>query len=738
MNEFIEQFILESRELVEQASVALSALEQAPQDAERIDATFRAVHTLKGGAAIVDFFPMERAVHAAEDALSAVRSGQRALTAALVGDCFACLDQVSRWLDSMEQSGELPVGADAQADEFVARMAATADQRGVAPVTKRTDYSWLDDLSRRNASLRSQARTAVRFAPHAASFFQGEDPLALLASMPGLLSMELATVQQPAALDELDPFQCMLIVTALSAASADEVSAHFQGQAGECDVRTLDAEASGSAGALTEHARKLLEAQIRLLDVPQSTTFAGRVAAAGAVAANVLRFCRRVADADLIARASERSLSENNVQHLQEAIAKVLVPAAAPMPPLATDVPEQAQPEVSARSLRVDAERVDALVRLTGELTVVKNAIGHVLRLAEAEAGSHANTIAGALSGPHRNLDHLIGELQSAVLSIRVVPLRAVLQRFPRLVREISTGLDKPVRLLIEGDDTEADKAIVEMLFEPLLHILRNAMDHGIESANVRHARNKPAVATLRIRAARQGGHVLVEVEDDGGGVDVERVRAVAKQRGVASAEVLDAMSDEQIIDLVFAAGFSTASRVTGLSGRGVGMDAVRNAVERVGGRVSIDSRAGLGASVKLLLPFSVMLTHVMTVEAGGQLFGIPFDAVVETLSVPTEHISGVGAAMAMVRRNRTLPLFELASLLEAQTPPRGGREALIVVATIAGHLGGLLVDRLGERMEVMLKPLDGLLAGLPGIAGTTILGDGRVLLVLDLPEVLR
>ncbi len=734
MNEFIEQFILESRELVEQASAALLALEQAPLDPERVDATFRAIHTLKGGAAIVDFFAMERAVHAAEDALSAVRSGHRSLTTALVADCFACLDQVGRWLDSMEQSGELPVGADAQADKFIARMAAAADQQGVAPPATGPDRNWFDELLKRNPKLRSQARAVVRFTPHPASFFQGEDPLALLASMPGLLSMELQTGDQPPALDEFDPFQCILVVTAFSTAAADEVSAHFRGQTGECEVRTLDTEASGSAGVLTGHARKVLEAQIRLLDEQQGATFAGRVASAGLVAANVLRFCRQIADADLITRATEQSLGQKNARYLQEAIAKALAPTPASAPQLAAEVSEQAQPEVAARSLRVDAERVDALVRLTGELTVVKNAIGHVLKLAEADT----NTIAGALAGPHRDLDHLIGELQNAVLSIRVLPLRAVLHRFPRLVREISTGLDKPVKLLIEGDDTEADKAIVEMLFEPLLHIVRNAMDHGIEAANVRRERNKSAVATLRIRAARQGGHVLVEVEDDGGGVDVARVRAVANQRGVASAEALDAMTDEQVIDLIFAAGFSTATQVTGLSGRGVGMDAVRSAVERVGGRVTIDSRSGLGATVRLLLPFSVMLTHVMTVEAGGQMFGIPFDAVVETLSVPAEQILGVGAARAIVRRNRTLPVFALADLLEVRDQRRAEREALIVVASVAGHLGGLLVDRLGDRMEVMLKPLDGLLAGLPGIAGTTILGDGRVLLVLDLPEVLR
>jgi two-component system chemotaxis sensor kinase CheA len=732
MNEFITQFVLESRELVEQATAALLALEQSPLDTERVDAAFRAIHTLKGGAAIVDFFAMERAVHAAEDALSAVRSGQRSLTAALVGDCFACLDQVSRWLDSMEQSGELPVDADPRADDLIGRIAA-AERRNLE-----RDANWFEDLSQCKEELRSQARTIVRFTPHSASFFRGEDPLALVAALPGLLSMSLAPVAQWPSLNALDPFECLLVVTAFSAASADAVRAHFQGHAGKCEIHALGeevmaAEMGGTTGVLTKPSRELLGAQIALLDTEQAATFVGRVASAGQVAVNVLRYCRQSASADRVAHATEQSLSKKDARYLQEAITNILAPAPAPAAPLAASLPEPSQPEAVARSLRVDTERIDTLVRLTGELSVVRNAIGHVLRLAAASA----NSMAGTLKGPHGDLDHLIGELQRAVLGIRVLPLRTVLQRLPRLVREISAGLDKPVKLLIEGDDTEADKAIVEMLFEPLLHIVRNALDHGIEAADVRRERNKPAVATLQIRACRRGGHVLVEVEDDGGGVDVARVRAVAKERGVASSETLDAMADAQIIDLVFAAGVSTASQVTGLSGRGVGMDAVRAAVERVGGQVAIDSRPGLGATIKLMLPFSVMLTHVMTVEAGGQMFGIPLDAVIEAISVPTEAIVGVGAARAIVRRDRTIPVFELAGLLQVREQRRDSHDALIVIATVAGQWGGLHVDRLGERAEVMLTPLDGLLSGLPGITGTTILGDGRVLLVLDLAEVL-
>jgi two-component system, chemotaxis family, sensor kinase CheA len=736
MNEFIEQFILESRELIEQASAALAALEKSPQNAEQVDATFRAIHTLKGGAAIVEFFAMERAVHVAEDALSAVRSGQRVLTPALIAHCYACLDLVSRWLDAMEQSGEVPVDADPQADHFIASIGAP-DDRSIQSDRKTTDRNRRDgdslaSLPDRDARFRSRAKTTVRYVPHPDSFLRGEDPLELIAALPGLLSLELERLEQ-APLSDFDPFRCSLAMTALSSASVHVVSGHFHGHADQCEIRTLDTLTSAVGASLTENARRLLEAQIALLDERESATFIGRSASAGAVVANVLRSLDQPSNADLILRATEQSLAERTTQILRDAIAKALT-SASDAPLAAATIPAQGPVENVARTLRVNAERVDALVRLTGELTVVKNAIGHVLKLAEADA----NTMASALKRPHTDLDHLIGELQRAVLGIRVLPLRTVLQRLPRLVREISSSLDKPVKLLIEGDETEADKAIVEMLFEPLLHIVRNAMDHGIESPTVRRERNKPAVATVRLHASRQGGHVLIEVDDDGGGVDVERVRTVAKERGVVSADACDAMNDEQIVELVFAPGFSTASQITGLSGRGVGMDAVRTAAERVGGTVSIVSRPGLGTSVKLVLPFSVMLTRVMTVEAAGQLFGIPLDAVIETMSVPAQSLAGIGAARAIVRRNRTLPVFELANLMQVRGPVRETEEVTIVVAAVAGQLGGLQVDRVGERMEIMLKPLDGLLTGLSGIAGTTILGDGRVLLVLDLAEVLQ
>jgi two-component system chemotaxis sensor kinase CheA len=247
-------------------------------------------------------------------------------------------------------------------------------------------------------------------------------------------------------------------------------------------------------------------------------------------------------------------------------------------------------------------------------------------------------------------------------------------------------------------------------------------------------------MATISMRASRQGGHIHIEVEDDGAGIDLARIRQKATERGLIEAARLDVMSDAEVAELIFAPGLSTTEAVTDLSGRGVGMDVVRTAVERMGGRVSVDSRRACGTCVKLTLPFSVMMTRVVTAEVSGQIFAIPIENVIETLSVSIDEIKSVGAAEVIVRRDRTIPIYDLAELLCLPTTQTDDerKEVVVLIGSVAGHLGGIRVDRLGERLEIMLKPLDGLLASVPGITGTSILGDGRVLLVLDLAEVFQ
>jgi len=634
MNELLEQFLLESRELAGQATDGLLSLERAPDDAGLLDAVFRALHTLKGGAGIVEFPAMERALHAAEDALSAARSGTRPLTPQLTDACLACLDQVLQWLDVLEHTGELPTeGSGQQAELVLARF-------DVAP----------------SHELHPQPVTA----PPSAG--------------------------QPAA----------------------------------------------GAGILPALAREVLQAQ---LEVTRQGVAQGYLASAAVTASNVLQSLGRNEEAhklaELAAAEHPQQLAAALARHLQHLLAhdsaELHDPAAA-----AEAFPPQHGPAM--RTLRVEAGRIDALVRLAGEFTVAKNALAHASGLASAQG----NALAPVLTAQQAALESLVARLQRAVLDLRVLPLRVVFQRFPRLVREISATLGKRVELKISGGETEADKAIVEMLAEPLLHLVRNALDHGVEEPAVRAAQGKPPVATVRMLASRQGDQVVIEISDDGAGMDSQRIARVALERGLVTAEALDGMSGEEVLDLAFAPGFSTTEAVTAISGRGVGMDAVRTAVERMGGRVTLQSQPGRGTTVRCTLPFSVMVTKVMSVEAGGQMFGIPLDAIVETIRVPRSSLGAIGAARAIVVREQTIPVLNLGQMLGDAGAARDTEEATIVIAGVAGQYCGLDVDALGERLEVMLTPLEGLLGGTPGVTGTTVLGDGRILLVLDVAELLQ
>ena len=731
MNEFVEQFLVESREHIEQATADLLALEKTPDDRERLDSAFRAFHTLKGSAGIVDFTAMAHVVHAAEDVLSEARTGARAITPGSIGDCLACLDQVIRWLDAMAVTGALPPAATAEADAIVERFARGASGRAATwPKPRSMPASWEEELRETVGGIGAKARTAVRYIPQADCFYAGEDPFARVATLPGLLAIDAAPALPWPPLDVLDPFACNLVVMALTASPRSEVIAAMADVMSQCDVQELVDERVEDDRKIPLQAREILQAQMNLLGETGAHGAVGRVASAGVAATNVLRYLRRPVDADNVARALDATLQDGDPRALRAAIGLALNQA----PPAATTPSAPIEAQGPARTLRVDAARIDALVNLTGELIVAKNSIGHAVKLGE----ENDSALTAMLKDRFATLDHLIGELQRSVLGMRVLPLRQAFQRLPRLLREMSTDLGKPARLDVEGAETEADKAIVEMLFEPLLHVLRNAMDHGIEDAATRAERRKASVATIGLRAGREGEHVVVELSDDGAGIDVARIRQVALERSIVSDELLAGMSDQEIVNMIFEPGFSTAREVTGLSGRGVGMDAVRAAVGRLGGQVGVESHAGQGTTVRFTLPFSVLMTRVMVVGAAEQRFGIPLDAVMETLRIEADRIVPIGGTFAVVLRNRTIPVLALSDALGLEQDERGTPEATLVVTNINGLHSALRVDRVGERMDVMLKPFDGLLAGMRGIAGSTLLGDGSVLLVLDLGELFR
>jgi two-component system chemotaxis sensor kinase CheA len=504
------------------------------------------------------------------------------------------------------------------------------------------------------------------------------------------------------------------------------------------------------AGRLSPLAREILEGQRTILEMATADdVFASRLTAVSRTVANVLLGHARHDDIAAWTAATDAALDAGNAAPALAALSHLLEQAP---PPVAADGPDATPTNATAvalpgheqrpsanRVLKVEQSKVDALMNLIGELVVSKNSLPFLAKRAEEVHGSRE--MAREIKDLYGVVDRLAQEMQTAIMAVRMLPVSEVFERFPRLVRDVARKLGKRVELVMEGEDTAADKNIIEVLGDPLLHIIRNSLDHGIESPEEREATGKPPSATVRIRAFQESDQVVIEVIDDGRGIDPEKIRAAAIAKGLLDAERAAQLSDQQAVNLVFAAGFSTAAKVSDLSGRGVGMDVVVTTVEKAGGAVSLTSVKGEGTTVRLSLPLSMAVTRVMMVEAaGGMLFGIPMDHIAETVRVARHQVRRIKQAEAFVLRETIVPLLRLDRLMGMEPQVWFGdsdQEEAVLVVRVGHSLTGLVVDHFREGMDIILKPFDGILAGIPGYAGTALLGDGRVLLVLNLKELL-
>ena len=414
--------------------------------------------------------------------------------------------------------------------------------------------------------------------------------------------------------------------------------------------------------------------------------------------------------------------------------------AAFASPPSTTTVngASQAASERAAdRVLRVSEAKIEALVNLAGELLVARNALSYSVRQVERSLDD-SSEVARSIQRDRDAIDRLVTELHGSVLQLRMVPVAQLFGSFPRLVRDVARQLDKKVTLVTSGETTEVDKTIMDRLFEPMVHLVRNALDHGIEDPEQRRAAGKSEAAKISIAASRNGDRLLVEVTDDGRGIDPAIVRRKASERQILPPDEVAALTDEAAVDLVFSAGFSTAAIVSDISGRGFGMDVVRTAIEQIGGRVSLESKVGTGTTVRLDLPMNIAMSRIMVVEAGGQSFGIAMEAVSETVRVPPDRVSTIKNNDGFVLRDRVVPIISLAELMQLPGRKRDAADPrLLVVMEAAGRIAAFEIDAVRDRLDVVLKPMQGLLSGARGYAGTTLLGNGQVLLVLDMKEIL-
>ncbi|MDQ7074841.1 MAG: chemotaxis protein CheA [Gammaproteobacteria bacterium] len=391
--------------------------------------------------------------------------------------------------------------------------------------------------------------------------------------------------------------------------------------------------------------------------------------------------------------------------------------------------------EVVSKTLKVDQQRIDALMDLVGELVVAKNALPFLAKRAEEHFG--VRQLAKEIKSQYTVINRLSEELQGAMMQIRMVPISTVFQRFPRLVRDLSRKLGKQVELKVEGEETEADKNVVENLADPLIHLVRNSLDHGLESAEERRAAGKPASGTIILRALGQDDQVVIEISDDGRGIDPEKIKKKAYQNGLLDEQSLDNISDHEALQLIFSAGLSTAEAVSDLSGRGVGMDVVRSVIQAAGGSVEVSSELGQGSTVRLSLPLSMAVTRVMMIEVAGQSYGISMENIVETVRVPREAVQRIKQSEALVLRERLIPLFSLRALLQLPARAQPPEEIAVLVMMLGKEEVALVIDEFHEGIDIIQKSLEGVMAHYPCYSGATLLGDGRVLLVLNTPELL-
>ena len=719
MDALTEQFLLEARELTAHAAEDLVALERNPADRARIERLFRAVHTLKGSAGIMELAPMSSLMHAAEEVLEAWRSEESQPSADLIDWALEGLDLTEVWLDYYETSGHLPPGADEQARSLIARQNGTSGQP--EPGIAAPPPDWVRAMLARSGQGAAGPLVAVEYLPGARCFFNGDDPIGLLRRMPGLLALRVEPREPWGPLDAVDPFACNLRLRAVSRGPIAEVQALVRFVSDQVWIEAVDPpQAAGPDPALLA---AILAEQVQLLE-----TSAGEEAMAGlleSAARTAAAACRHGGD-------PERALRI-------EAAGATALATGDPEPLVAvlqSRPPKDKGPETTTApgvALRVDPARMDDLADLVGEIIVARNALGFLID--QGEAGMPTADLLRVLRVRGAEIERLTTRLQQSVTGLRLLPLAPVFRRFPRLVRETARTLGKKVALVTQGDDTQVDKAVVDTLFEPLLHLVRNALDHAIESPEERRAAGKPEEGVISMAASLRGERVVIEVTDDGRGMDHGAIRRTAVARGLLSEEDVAALSGPEALRLVLRPGFSTASQVSDLSGRGVGMDVVRAAVEAMGGRVDLSSRPGQGTTCRLDLPVSMSLTRVLVVRVGAERFGLPMDRVAEVLRLPRQAIQEVHGGRAFVLRGRTVPLMTLADLLGL--PDVDGADEVPTLAVFTGQeLVGIAVDGFEERLDAALRPPDGLLAAMPNLLGTTLRGDGRVLLVLD-PEAL-
>ena len=674
-------FVDESLEQIERLEQGLLELEQGEPRADLINEVFRAAHTLKGSAATIRHARMAGLTHAAESVLGAVRDGRLDGLQSFMSTLLAAVDVLRVLVAEVGVGETLTDEAEPMADTL-GRQLASAFDRGAA----------LDGGAGRGVAGAVGGGTVDRVVPAAPT-------PGTAAIMPPGTSLVRCTA------DPASPWKAVRLLQALLEADdsgvllgADPPRERLEA-AEEIESLLLTVSAEGEPlQALVGRLASLDELRVEV--VPPSETQAVRAVE------------RRKVDLGPEARGAT---SEERLEIAGERL-------------------KQAQ-----QTVRIDVGRLDELMNLVGELVVYKTTALRQARDVAARLGAD-DPLASEMDRTGQEFVRIASQLQDQVTRLRMLPIETVFNRFPRVVRDLSVRLGKEVELVVEGKETELDRSILEQVGDPLGHLVRNALDHGLETPDERRASGKPPTGRLRLAARHADDRIVITVEDDGRGIDPRRIRKAAVEKGLLSEQAAAALSDEEAIQLVFAAGFSTARVVTDVSGRGVGADVVRTNIERLGGRVGVSSVVGRGTRFELSLPLTLAIVGALLVEAGPRVCALPLASVVETVRLERGAVTTALGRAATVLRGRVLPVRWLDEALgDGGSGPRGGAERFYLAVVRSGDAElALGVDRLVGEQEIVLKSLSGLPGRQPGVAGATTLADGSVALVIDVAALVQ
>ena len=727
LEEIKATFFMECEELLADLENGLSAMESGSADGETINAVFRAVHSVKGGAGAFGLDPLVRFAHVFETLLDDIRGHKVEVTSETVRELLRAADILADHVQAAKSGGvadevrsaEMAGVLESMSAAGVAAAASAAPAAPVAAAPTPVTFAPLpaggddigDGFKPMTVSLVSfdepPAPEAepwkVVFRPKSELYRNANDPLLLLRELErlGPITVEMDDSSLPS-LEDIEPEAAYLSFSVTLDAPVEESALRdvFEFVDGDCDV-----EISGGVAAPAFDLAALLAAA----DAAPAVDAAPPAAAAPEPPPPV-----EVAAPAPVAEAPPAAPTPEFTGALA---ASIKTPAAAP-------AKTAAAPEAQA-TIRVDPERIDRLIDLVGELVINQAMLAQ--RVIESGLASSSGVALGL-----DELEQLTRQIQDGVMAIRAQSVKSVFQRMPRLVREVANMTGKQVRLVTEGESTEVDKTVIERLGEPITHMLRNAIDHGLESPDERRAAGKPIEGTVRLVALHRGGRIVIEVSDDGRGINRKRVFAIAVEKELIAPDAV--LSDDEIDNLIFLPGFSTASTVSDISGRGVGMDVVRRSVQALGGRISISSKPGEGSTFTLSLPLTLAVLDGMVVDVAGQTLVIPLTAIVESLRPKPDEVKGLGPQGAVLSvRDTFVPLVDIANALGFRTEKRQPSEGVVLLIEVEdGGRAALVADAIQGQRQVVIKSLESNYRQVEGIAAATILGDGRVALIVD------